>query len=317
MLFVCLTLFLLSMLYLVSINGLRLTQLNANRAGRLTKLAVCPGLTRRNVNRKLSSESINDDTLELQERPQQFQSSFLQTMQDRGFIHQCTNFQQLDSKLSSGIIKGYLGFDATASSLHVGSLMQIMILRHMQKCGHKPVVLVGGGTTKIGDPSGRDESRQILTTEVIQQNADSLSKVFSKFITFGDGPTDAVMLNNAEWLENINYLDFLRDFGKHFTINRMLTYESVKQRLAREQPLTFLEFNYMLLQAYDFLELNTRHHVTLQLGGSDQWGNIVNGVELVRKTKGRHVFGLTAPLISTSDGKKMGKSVAGAVWLNK
>eukprot|EP00600_Ochromonadales_sp_CCMP1393_P015579 CAMPEP_0175035112 /NCGR_PEP_ID=MMETSP0005-20121125/23035_1 /TAXON_ID=420556 /ORGANISM="Ochromonas sp., Strain CCMP1393" /LENGTH=415 /DNA_ID=CAMNT_0016296127 /DNA_START=198 /DNA_END=1446 /DNA_ORIENTATION=+ len=239
-------------------------------------------------------------------------------MKERGFIHQCTDFKSLDEKFMEGPIKAYLGFDATAKSLHVGSLLQIMILRTLQKCGHKPIILVGGGTTKVGDPSGKDESRQLLTTEVINDNLNSLSQVFEKFIIFGDGPTDAVMVNNADWLDEVKYLDFLRDYGaRYFTINRMLNFESVKQRLAREQPLTFLEFNYMLLQSYDFLELSRRYDACLQLGGSDQWGNIVGGIELGRKVDQRQLFGLTAPLITTSDGKKMGKTASGAVWLNK
>jgi tyrosyl-tRNA synthetase len=215
--------------------------------------------------------------------PDSFQAPFLQTLSDRGFIHQCTDFKTLDEKFSNSTVSAYLGFDATASSLHVGSLLQIMILRTLQKNGHKPIILIGGGTTKVGDPSGKDESRQLMTSEKIQENADSIAQVFKKFITFGDGPTDAIMVNNADWLDDINYLDFLRDYGKFFTINRMLSFESVKQRLAREQPLTFLEFNYMLLQSYDFLELNRRYGALLQLGGSDQWGNIISGVELGRK----------------------------------
>ena len=215
--------------------------------------------------------------------PESFRSPFLQTLLERGFIHQCTDFKTLDNEFTNTTVSAYLGFDATASSLHVGSLLQIMILRTLQKSGHKPIILIGGGTTKVGDPSGKDESRQLLTPEAIQKNADSIAQVFKKFITFGDGPSDAIMVNNADWLDNINYLEFLRDYGRYFTINRMLSFESVKQRLAREQPLTFLEFNYMLLQSYDFLELNRRHGAILQLGGSDQWGNIISGVELGRK----------------------------------
>lgn len=250
--------------------------------------------------------------------PEQFQSNFLRTMKERGFIHQCTNFRLLDDKARSGTIAAYLGFDATAPSLHVGSLLQIMILRNLQQCGHKPIVLIGGGTTKVGDPSGKDESRQLLTETQIQDNAKGLSRVFEKYIKFGDGPTDAIMVNNADWLDNIKYLDFLRDYGRYFTINRMLSFDSVKQRLEREQPLTFLEFNYMLLQSYDFLELSKRYKVCLQLGGSDQWGNIVGGVELARKLKHKvGLFGLTTPLVTTSDGRKMGKSAAGAVWLDR
>lgn len=250
--------------------------------------------------------------------PSSFQSSFLQVMLERGFIFQCTDFHGLDKKMNEGVpIPAYLGFDATAKSLHVGSLLQIMILRHLQKNGHKPIVLVGGGTTKVGDPTGKDESRKLLSQEAIDENIKSLSKVFSKFITFGGGPTDAILVNNGDWLDNLNYLNFLRDYGRLFTINRMLTYESVKQRLTREQPLTFLEFNYLLLQSYDFVELFKRHNAMVQLGGSDQWGNIIGGVELGRKLGLGPFYGLTAPLITTSDGKKMGKSAAGAVWLNK
>jgi tyrosyl-tRNA synthetase len=251
-------------------------------------------------------------------KPEKFNSSFLQIMLERGFINQCTDYKGLDEKFSSGTrVSAYLGFDATASSLHVGSLLQIMILRTLQKCGHKPVILLGGGTTRVGDPSGKDDSRQLLTDDIINQNAKSLSSVFAKFIKFGTDSSDAIMVNNADWLNSIQYLDFLRDYGRHFTINRMLTFDSVKQRLAREQPLTFLEFNYMLLQAYDFVELSRRYGVSLQLGGSDQWGNIVSGVELGRKADQVQLYGLTAPLLTTSDGKKMGKTASGAVWLNK
>lgn len=246
-----------------------------------------------------------------------FGASFLQLMFERGFLFQCTDFMGLDEKMKAGVVPAYLGFDATAKSLHVGSLLQIMVLRNLQKTGHKPIVLVGGGTTKVGDPTGKDESRKLLSQEDIDRNIDSLSKVFAKFIKFGDGPTDAILVNNAEWLDQLNYLAFLKDYGRLFTINRMLSFESVKQRLAREQPLTFLEFNYMLLQSYDFVELNRRYNAVLQLGGSDQWGNIVSGVELGRKLRMGPMFGLTAPLITTSDGKKMGKTAAGAVWLNK
>ena len=208
-------------------------------------------------------------------------SAFLQEMQWRGFINQATNIEALDKALASRSVTAYLGFDATASSLHVGSLLQIMLLRHFQRCGHKPIVLVGGGTTKVGDPSGKDASRQLLTQGKIDENIAGISQVFEKFVTFGDGPTDALMVNNDEWLSSIAYLDFLREYGRYFTINRMLSFESVKQRLARESPLSFLEFNYMILQAYDFLELHRRHGAELQFGGSDQWGNIINGVELV------------------------------------
>lgn len=243
-------------------------------------------------------------------------SEFLQEMQWRGFIHQATNIEALDEALASRSVTAYLGFDATASSLHVGSLLQIMLLRHFQRCGHKPVVLVGGGTTKVGDPSGKDATRVMMTQEKIDENIGGISQVFEKFIKFGDGPTDALMVNNDDWLSGIEYLTFLREYGKYFTINRMLSFESVKQRLARESPLSFLEFNYMILQAYDFLELHRRHKAELQFGGSDQWGNIINGVELARKADGAALFGCTAPLLTTSDGKKMGKTADGAVWLN-
>lgn len=243
-------------------------------------------------------------------------SEFLKVLQDRGFFHQCTGVEALDAKLSSETITGYIGFDATAKSLHVGSLMPIMLLRWLQKTGHKPVVLMGGGTSKIGDPSGKDDARKFLTDDDIATNISGIKQAFSQYLSFGDGKTDAVMVNNAEWLSPLNYLDFLRDYGTHFTINRMLTFDSVKQRLEREQPLTFLEFNYMLLQAYDFLELRKRFGCGLQMGASDQWGNIVNGVELVRRVIGQEVFGLTCPLLLNSEGKKMGKSVSGAVWLN-
>jgi tyrosyl-tRNA synthetase len=244
-------------------------------------------------------------------------SDFLKTVQARGYMHQCTALEELDQKASSGVVTAYIGFDCTAPSLHVGSLLPIMMLRTLQKTGHKPIVLMGGGTTLVGDPSGKDESRQLLTEAVIQSNMDSIKKVFSKFLTFGDGPTDAVMVNNADWLKSLNYIEFLRDYGPHFTINRMLGFESVKLRLDREQPLTFLEFNYMILQAYDFLELNRRVGCSLQMGGSDQWGNIINGVELTRRVAGNEAFGLTTPLLTTSSGAKMGKTAAGAVWLNE
>ncbi|KAL7533160.1 hypothetical protein ACHAXR_005855 [Thalassiosira sp. AJA248-18] len=249
-------------------------------------------------------------------------SPFLQTMRDRGFLFQCTNLSELDSLLCDATSKNeavsaYLGFDATADSLHVGSLLQIMILKHLQQCGHRPIVLVGGGTSKVGDPTGKDESRILLTDEIIKQNTDGISKVFQKFLSFGDAtPTDAIMVNNDDWLSGLKYLQFLRDFGTHFTINRMMSFESVKQRLNREAPFSFLEFNYMILQAYDFLELNRRHNAQLQLGGSDQWGNMISGVELGRRVDSVQLYALTAPLITTSDGKKMGKTAGGAVWLN-
>jgi tyrosyl-tRNA synthetase len=263
------------------------------------------------------------DELATQElAPADVKSDFLKRMVGRGFYNQATNLASLDEKLleaetSGKPLKAYLGFDATANSLHVGSLLQIMILRHLQKAGHKPIVLVGGGTTKVGDPSGKDESRKMLTEEDIQSNIDGITSVFKKFLTFGEGATDAELVNNNDWLADLNYLEFLRDYGPHFTINRMMTYDSVKLRLEREQPLTFLEFNYMLLQAYDFFELNRRKGVELQIGGSDQWGNIVNGVELGRRVSRVDLFGLTAPLITKSDGSKMGKSASGAIWLNE
>jgi len=247
----------------------------------------------------------------------ELKSDFLRTLKWRGFIQQATDMAGLDQLLAEKTVVAYLGFDATASSLHVGSLLQIMLLRHFQKCGHKPLVLVGGGTTKVGDPSGKDASRQLLTEEVIEQNIAGISQVFSRFLTFGDGPSDAVIVNNDDWLSPLEYLSFLRDYGRHFTINRMLSFESVKQRLERESPLSFLEFNYMILQAYDFLELHRREGAVLQFGGSDQWGNIINGVELARRVDGASLFGLTAPLLTTADGKKMGKTASGAVWLNK
>ena len=243
-------------------------------------------------------------------------SDFLNNMMDRGYIHQCTDLNALDNKLSKAIVPAYIGFDCTATSLHVGSLVQIMMLRHLQKSGHKPIVLMGGGTTRIGDPTGRDESRKMLTDEDININMAGIRAVFEKYLTFGDGPTDAVMVNNAHWLDDLNYVEFLRDMGPHFTINRMLTFDSVKLRLEREQPMTFLEFNYMILQAYDYLELGRTHDCALQLGGSDQWGNIINGVELNRRVDRREVYGLTTPLVTLASGQKMGKSMSGAVWLN-
>ncbi len=245
-----------------------------------------------------------------------YQSDLLRLLNERGYIHQITDADALDAAAVKGIVPGYIGFDATAPSLHIGSLVQIMMLRRLQQAGHKPIVVMGGGTTKIGDPSGRDESRQLLTAEKIDEHIASIKACFANFLTFGDGPTDAIMVNNADWLDSLEYMPFLRDVGPHFTINRMLTFDSVKLRLDREQPLTFLEFNYMIFQAYDFLELQRRNDCTLQLGGSDQWGNIVNGVELNRRIDGKQVYGLTTPLITTADGKKMGKTAAGAVWLN-
>ena len=243
-------------------------------------------------------------------------STLLRLLDERGYIHQATDAAGLDALASREVVTGYIGFDATAPSLHVGSLVQIMMLRRMQQAGHKPIVLMGGGTTKIGDPSGKDESRKLLTHEKIQENIASIRKVFEHFLTFGDGPTDAIMVDNADWLDQLAYIDLLRTVGPHFTINRMLTFDSVKLRLDREQPLTFLEFNYMILQAYDFRELSLRHKCVLQLGGSDQWGNIVNGVDLGRRMDGLELFGVTTPLITTADGAKMGKTASGAVWLN-
>lgn len=245
-----------------------------------------------------------------------YKSDYLNDVSSRGFIHQCTDVEALDQELANGTVVAYIGFDATAPSLHVGNLLQIMQLRRLQQHGHKPLVLMGDGTTRIGDPSGKDASRQLLTPEAIDKNVEGIQNVFSKYITFGDGPSDAVMLRNSDWLLGLNYLDFLRDYGRHFSVNRMLSFDSVKLRLDREQTLSFLEFNYMIFQAYDFLELNRRYNCNLELGGSDQWGNIVNGVELTRRVDRKEVFGLTAPLITTADGKKMGKSVDGAVWLN-
>jgi tyrosyl-tRNA synthetase len=246
----------------------------------------------------------------------EYKSSLLRLLDERGYIHQATDAAGLDALASREMVTGYIGFDATAPSLHVGSLVQIMMLRRMQQAGHRPIVLMGGGTTKIGDPSGKDESRKLLTHEDIQANIASIRQVFEHFLTFGDGPSDAIMADNADWLDGLNYIDLLRTVGPHFTINRMLTFDSVKLRLDREQPLTFLEFNYMILQAYDFRELSKRHACRLQLGGSDQWGNIVNGVDLGRRMDGTELFGVTTPLITTADGAKMGKTASGAVWLN-
>ncbi|MEQ7155293.1 tyrosine--tRNA ligase [Brevundimonas aurifodinae] len=245
-----------------------------------------------------------------------FQSEFLQTLQARGYIHQITHPAELDAVAKAGVVSGYIGFDATAPSLHVGSLIQIMMLRRLQQTGHKPVVLMGGATTKVGDPTGKDTSRPQLTDETIASNLASIRTVFEKFLTFGDGPTDAVMVNNDDWLSGYGYIQFLRDFGTQFTINRMLAFDSVKLRLEREQPMTFLEFNYMLMQSVDFLELNRARNVTLQMGGSDQWGNIVSGVDLVRRVDQKAAFGLTTPLLTTASGGKMGKTAQGAVWLN-
>jgi len=246
-----------------------------------------------------------------------FKSDFLRAISERGFIHQCTDGGALDAELVKGTPRAaYIGFDCTADSLHVGSLVPIMLLRWLQRSGHKPIVLMGGGTTKVGDPSGKDESRQILDEAQIAANMDGIKRVFGQYLTFGDGPTDAVMVNNADWLDTLEFIPFLREFGRHFSVNRMLTFESVKLRLEREQPLSFLEFNYMVLQAYDFLELARRDDCLLQMGGSDQWGNIINGVELTRRCDQKTVFGLTSPLITTASGEKMGKTAQGAVWLN-
>ena len=243
-------------------------------------------------------------------------SDFLRVMQERGYMKDCTDLERLDAVMQGGGVPAYIGFDCTASSLHVGSLLQIMMLRWLQKTGQKPIVLMGGGTTKVGDPSGKDESRKMLDVAGIEANKRGIFSVFEKYMDFGDGPTDAVMVDNAEWLDRLNYIDFLREYGPHFTINRMLSFDSVRLRLEREQPLTFLEFNYMLLQAYDFVELFRRVRCRLQLGGSDQWGNIINGMELGRRVEGAELFGITTPLIATADGAKMGKSAGGAVWLN-
>ena len=246
-----------------------------------------------------------------------YTSTLLRLLDTRGYIHQATDAAGLDALAQKQIIPGYIGFDATAPSLHVGSLVQIMMLRRLLQAGHKPIVLMGGGTTKVGDPPGKDESRKLLTSEGIQANIASIRQVFERYLTFGDGPTDAVMVDNDTWLSKLGYVALLRDVGPHFTINRMLTFDSVKLRLEREQPLTFLEFNYMILQAYDFRELALHHSCRLQMGGSDQWGNIVNGIELTRRMEGQEVFGLTTPLLTTADGAKMGKTAAGAVWLNE
>ena len=242
-------------------------------------------------------------------------SEFVQTLVERGFLHQCTDLETLDARAADGTITAYVGYDATADSLHIGNLVSIMMLHWLQKTGHRPIVLMGGGTTKIGDPSGKDETRQVLTEEKIGQNIESIRKTFDSFLEFGNGDQDAIIVNNADWLDELAYIPLLRDIGRHFTINRMLTFDSVKLRLEREQPLTFLEFNYMILQAYDFMELSKRHDCILQMGGSDQWGNIVNGIDLGRRVAERELFGLTTPLITTASGAKMGKTADGAVWL--
>lgn len=243
-------------------------------------------------------------------------SEFLQTVMARGYLHQCTDLSALDAAAVAAPVTAYIGFDCTAPSLHVGSLVSIMLLRWLQKSGHKPIVLMGGGTTRIGDPSGRDESRKLLSDADIAANLAGIQRVFARFLQFGDGPLDAVMVNNADWLDQLAYIPFLRDYGRHFSVNRMLTFDSVKLRLDREQPLSFLEFNYMVLQAYDFLELARRHGCRLQMGGSDQWGNIVAGAELARRVDDRSLFGLTTPLMTSASGAKMGKTAAGAVWLS-
>ncbi len=246
----------------------------------------------------------------------EYTSSFLRVMSERNFIHQVTDWTSLDTLLSQKNVVAYIGFDCTADSLHVGSLVQIMMLRYFQKCGHRPIVLMGGGTTKVGDPSGKDDARQLLSDNEIEKNKQGIKAVFEKYLTFGAGPSDAIMCDNDEWLSGLEYVQFLRDYGRHFSVNRMLSFDSVKLRLDREQPLSFLEFNYMILQAYDFLELSRRFDCSLQMGGSDQWGNIVNGVELTRRVDQKSVFGLTTPLVTTASGAKMGKSAQGAIWLN-
>jgi tyrosyl-tRNA synthetase len=246
----------------------------------------------------------------------EYTSSFLRVMSERNFIHQITDWTSLDTLLSEKNMVAYIGFDCTADSLHVGSLVQIMMLRYFQKCGHRPIVLMGGGTTKVGDPSGKDDARQLLSDNEIEKNKQGIKAVFEKYLNFGVGPSDAIMCDNDEWLSGLEYVQFLRDYGRHFSVNRMLSFDSVKLRLDREQPLSFLEFNYMILQAYDFLELSRRFDCSLQMGGSDQWGNIVNGVELARRVDQKSVFGLTTPLVTTASGAKMGKSAQGAIWLN-
>jgi tyrosyl-tRNA synthetase len=245
-----------------------------------------------------------------------YKSDFLNVLASRGFVHQISEPEALDARAASSTITGYIGFDCTAPSLHVGSLLPIMMLYWMQQTGHRPIALMGGGTTRVGDPSGKDESRRILTDEIIAQNLTGIRAIFSKFLKFGEGPSDALMANNADWLNTLNYIDFLRDVGRHFSVNRMLSFDAVKMRLERQQELSFLEFNYMILQAYDFVELNKRHGCVLQMGGSDQWGNIINGIDLGRRMHNVQLFALTSPLLTTSSGAKMGKTAAGAVWLN-
>jgi len=263
-----------------------------------------------------SSERPSEPESRSMSAAQSFKSGFLQTLQARGYIHQITHPDELDAAAAGGIVTAYIGFDATAPSLHVGSLIQIMMLRRLQQAGHKPIVLMGGGTTKVGDPTGKDESRKLLSDADIAANIAGIKQVFAKFLTFGDGPTDAIMVDNDVWLSKFGYVQFLRDYGVHFTVNRMLAFDSVKLRLEREQPMTFLEFNYMLMQAVDFLELNRAHGCVLQMGGSDQWGNILNGVELTRRVDQKAAYGLTTPLLATASGAKMGKTMSGAVWLN-
>jgi tyrosyl-tRNA synthetase len=243
-------------------------------------------------------------------------SDLIRLLTERGYLHQCTNLEGLDARAAAGVVAGYIGFDATATSLHVGNMMQIMMLRRMQQTGHKPIVVMGGGTTKVGDPSGKDTSRQMLSEADIAANMASIRKAFDAYLHFGDGANDAITVDNAEWLDQLGYVQFLRDYGVHFTLNRMLTFDSVRLRLEREQPLTFLEFNYMLMQATDFLELHRRYGCAVQFGGSDQWGNIINGVELIRRVESAEAFGFTSPLVTTSSGAKMGKTAQGAVWLN-
>ena len=245
-----------------------------------------------------------------------FRSPFMTEFAARGHLHQCTDEAGLDALMASTQVAGYIGFDCTAASLHIGNLTQIMRLRVLQRAGHKPIVVVGGGTTKVGDPSGKDETRQLLTDAQIEANKERHKEIYRRFLTFGDGPTDAIMVDNAEWLDGLQYIPFLREVGRHFTINRMITMDSVKLRLDREQPLTFLEFNYMIMQSYDFVELFRRYGCRLQMGGSDQWGNIVSGIDLARRTDNVELYGLTSPLITTSSGAKMGKTAAGAVWLS-
>ena len=242
--------------------------------------------------------------------------TLIEELKYRGFLHQCTDEESLNKKLKSENITSYIGFDCTAKSLHIGSLIQIMIIRLFQKYGHTPIILIGTGTTRIGDPSGKDETRKILTDDEIKNNANNLKTVFDKYLSFKNEENKALVMDNADWLDKLSYVDFLRDFGKHFTINKMLTFDSVKIRLEREQSLSFVEFNYMIFQAYDFYELNNRNSCTLQIGGSDQWGNIVNGVELIRRVNGKEVYGLTTPLLTNSNGDKMGKTADGAIWLN-